>query len=365
MSSSFDKHLDYLKILFKGRVKLLFQPEVDFDPTARSTMCSIMIGGFFTGLAAFGTNQAVIQRALGTNNLSRARWSYVISGPLSLVTQVIAVALGLVVFSYYANRECDPLINKDITRPDQILPLYLNTVIDYPTVAGFFYGSVICASLSTISSSINAVAAILWENVLVVCFGQLSDLGQSIVRKIVAIMYGVLLIGAAFVLEENKQNTTLISVAFSVFGALQGPVLGMFLFAGLVPFSNGIGALFGGLCAAGVTTWMMVGRTLLGVYFQRLPVPYSGCIVPIISDDDEMAYIDSLANFTTINFTASDASNFHTAVSVINTTTSTMMCSPADETTGLEWFYSISFWYYSLIGVVIVFVVGTVVSLLT
>ena len=275
------------------------------------------------------------------------------------------MALGLVVFSYYANKECDLLINKDIKRPDQILPLYLNTVIDYSTVGGFFYGSVICASLSTISSSINAVTAVLWEDVLVVCFGKLSDLGQSIVRKIVAIVYGILLIGAAFVLEENKQNATLISIAFSVFGALQGPVLGMFLFAGLVPFSNGIGTFLGGLCAACVITWMMIGRTLLGVYFQRLPIPYSGCIVPIISDDDDMAYFDSLANFTTTNFTASDALDIHTAMSAINTTTGTMMRSPADETTDLEWFYSISFWYYALIAVIIVFVVGTMVSLLT
>ena len=309
----------------------------------------------------------MIQRALGTKNLSRAKWSFVLSGPLSLVTQVIAAALGLVVFSYYANRGCDPVINGDISRADQIIPLYFITVIDYPTVGGFFYAAVICASLSTISSSINAVTAIIWDDVLVTCFKNFSELKQSFVRKVVSVVYGFLLIGGAFILEENKENTTLISFAFAVFGALQGPVLGMFLFAAFLPFTNGVGAFTGGLCAAVVTTWMMAGRISLGLKFQILPLPKAGCIVPttpgVMHSVTSAMFMGNFTDSTDMYNISSFGADMTT--SMMNGTTPKTMLSSSDDRTDLEWFYSISFWYYAMIAVFIVFLVGTVVSLLT
>ena len=301
-------------------------------------MYSITIGGFFTALAAYGTNQAVIQRALGTKSQTRAQVSYIISGPIFLPTQLIAVAVGWVLFSYYADRGCDPIKNNDVKSPDQILPYFIMEVIDYPTVPGFFFASALCGSLSTISSSINAVTAIIWDDILVIFFGRLGDIGQSIIRRVVSVLFGGLIIGAAFILEENRENTTLISIVFSVFGALQGPVLGMFFFAGLFPFSNGLGTLVGGVCAVGMTLWMTVARTELGVNFQLLPVPDAMCPVENVS--------------------------ITMVTSGMNMTTEAMMSS-SDDRTDLEWFYAISFWYYPLIAIIVVFVLGTIVSLIT
>ena len=317
---------------------MYFQPDDDHDPTARSTLYSITIGGFLTGLTAYGTNQAVIQRTLGTKSKSKAQIAYVISAPLFFLTQFIAVAVGWVLFSYYANLGCDPIKNGDVKRPDQILPYFVMEVVDYPTVPGFFFASVVCASLSTISSSINAVSAVVWDDVLVICFGRWSDLGQSIIRKVVSVLFGGLIIGAAFILEVNKESTTLVGIVFSVFGALQGPVLAMFLFAALIPFSNGVGTLSGGVCAIAMTMWMTVGRNELGAGFQRLPVPEAMC---------------PATNISTVGTPA------------MNGTTPMAMMSSSDDRTDLEWFYSITFWYYPLISIIVVFVVGIIVSLMT
>ena len=260
-----------------------------------------------------------------------------------LLTQVIAVAVGWVVFAYFANLGCDPIENGDIERADQILPYFIMEVIDYPTVPGFFFASVICGSLSTISSSINAVSAVLWDDVLVNCCGKISEFAQSIIRKVVSVLFGFLIIGAAFILEENRESTTLIGIVFSVFGALQGPVLAMFLFAALLPFSNGIGALTGGICAVGITLWMTVGRTQLGASFQRLPVPESNCAPDVMSGNVTEMMTSMMSNMTTTE----------------------AMMSSSDDRTDLEWFYSISFWYYPLISIIVVFVVGIIVTHLT
>ena len=327
----------------KVSFKCYFQPDDNPDPTARSTLYSITLGGFLTGLAAYGTNQAVIQRALGTKSMRRAQWSYIISGPMLLLTQLIAVTVGWVIFAYFAQLGCDPIKDGKVDRADKILPYFVMEVIDYPTVPGFFFASALCGSLSTISSSINAVSAVLWDDVLIHFFGKLPELTQSIVRKVVAALFGCLIIGAAFVLESNKENTTLIGIVFSVFGTLQGPVLAMFFFAALLPFSNGIGALVGGVCALSVTLWMTVGRTQLGAFFQRLPVPQSSCTPEVMTSSGNVTQmVTSMMNATT--------------------TTEAMILPSEEDRTDLEYFYSISFWYYPLISVIIVFVVDILVT---
>ncbi len=296
-------------------------------------MYSISIGGFLTGLAAFGTNQAVIQRALGTSSKARAQWSYVMSGPLLLLTQFVAVVVGWVLFAYYATTCCDPIKNVDeVDRPDKVLPYFIMEVIDYPTVPGFFFGAVISGSLSTISSSVNSVSAVIWDDVLSNCLGKIPEMAQSVVRKFVSVLFGCLVIGAAFLLEEYKTNSTLVGIVFSVFGALQGPVMAMFMFAAFIPFPSGFGTLAGGICALAVTLWMTVGRTDLGVSFQVYPLPDGGC---------------GISNTT------------------CSLDESLLPGSPDVDWFGdLDWFYSISFWFYPLISLIIVFIVGTVVSVI-
>ncbi len=312
----------------------IFQPDESYDPTVTTTLYSVTIGGFLTGLSAFGTNQAVIQRALGTKTLSRAQWSYVMSGPLLCITQFVAVVVGWVLFAYYASTCCDPITHAPEVegRSDKVLPYFIMEVLNYPTVPGFFFGSVICGSLSTISSSINSVSAVVWDDVFArYCrCGRLPELGQAVVRRIISIIFGGLIIGAAFLLNEYKSNSTLVAIVFSVFGALQGPVLAMFFFAALVPFSSGVGTLLGGLVAVGVNLWIIYGRTVTeSISFHLLPYPTGGCGV----------------TNATCSPSFTDASP------------------DVDWFGDLDWVFAISFWYYPLISIVIVFVLGTLASI--
>ena len=144
------------------------------------------------------------------------------------------------------------------------------------------------------------MSAVLWDDALIHVFGKLPELAQSIVRKVVSALFGCLIIRAAFVLESNKENTKLIGIVFSVFGALQGPVLAMFFFAAFLSFSNGIGVLVDGSCALGATLWMTIGRTQLGASFQRLQVPENSCTPEVMTSSGNVTQmVTSVINVAT------------------------------------------------------------------
>ena len=286
-------------------------------------------------MAVFGTNQAVIQRALGTKSLSRARWSYIMAAPLLFIAQLLSVAVGWVLFAFYASTCCDPLANvaEVANRPDNVLPYFIMEVIDYPTVPGFFFGAVLSGSLSTISSSVNAASAIIWDDVLSGVLRKKSELVQSVVRKTISLLFGGLVIGVSFILDKYKSSSTLLGMVVSVFGALQGPVMAMFMFAAFIPISSGIGTLVGGICAVVISLWMTIGRTELGIKFQLLPLPDGGCGMSNATCSLDESLLPGSAN--------------------------------VDWFRDLDWFYSISFFYYPLISIIVVFVIGSMVTMLT
>ena len=62
-----------------------------------------------------------------------------------------------------ANLEHESMIST-LSLKDQILPLYVMDVLSpYPGLAGLFISCVFCGSLSTISSGLNSLAAVIMQ----------------------------------------------------------------------------------------------------------------------------------------------------------------------------------------------------------
>ena len=277
-----------------------------------------------------------MQRALGCPTQTVSTISYVIAGPLIFVAYFIAMSVGWVVFAYYADQNCDPLEAGDISNVNQLLPQFLITVVDYPGIPGVFFAAVVCSSLSSLSSSVNSVAAVVWDDCLKGFFPNWSEVKKATFLKFLAVLFGLICLGGAYIFLYV--GGTLISIAISIFGALQGPLMAIMVLACLVPFSNWIGALISGMVALGITMWMMIGRVELGRTFQRLPIP-----------------LECDMNDVAGNFTTAMAGNM----------TTTTAAPESEELSGLDWFYAISLYYYSLIALIIVLILGSLISLVT
>ena len=281
----------------------------------------------------WGTYQPAVQRALGCPTQTVASVSYFIAGPLIFLAYFVAMSVGWVAFAYFADKNCDPLVAGDISNVNQLLPHFLVTVVDYPGIPGLFFAAVVCASLSSVSSSVNSVAAVLWDDCFKGFFPNWSELKKATFLKVLAVLFGIICLGGAYIFLYV--GGTLISIAISIFGALQGPLMAVVVLACVVPFANWIGALVGGVLALTVTMWMMIGRVELGRSFQRLPVP-SECDVNVMTNTTTMV----MENITTT-------------------------AAPEEDLTGLDWFYAVSLYWYSLIALIIVLVIGSLVSLIT
>lgn len=70
---------------------------------------------------------------------------------------------GLSMYSKYWN--CDPKTSGRITTNDQLMPLYvMDTLSSLPGLPGLFIAGIFSAGLSTISATLNSLAAVILED---------------------------------------------------------------------------------------------------------------------------------------------------------------------------------------------------------
>merc|ERR1719480_12572 len=212
-----------------GRVELFnFNP----DPRRRHTVWGLVIGGFFTWISIYGINQTQVQRYLTVKKTSQAVkaiwWNAVGIGSLLL----ICAYGGLVVFAYY--HDCDPIGARQVQRKDQIFPLFVMQVMgDIPGVPGLFVAGVFS--------------------------GALTDEKQTIIAKVLAVVFGV--VGYAMVYMV-KYLPGVLEAAFLIFGIVGGPVLGAFTLGMFFPFATSVGAFTGCLSSLIFTMWIGAGQTM-------------------------------------------------------------------------------------------------------
>lgn len=87
-------------------------------------------------------------------------WSWPVIAALSLTT----CFSGLAMYSKYWN--CDPRKSGRILNDDQLMPLYVMDTLSvkFPGVPGLFIAGIFSAGLSTISATLNSLAAVILED---------------------------------------------------------------------------------------------------------------------------------------------------------------------------------------------------------
>lgn len=310
------------------------------DPTIRHTFWTLVVGGTFQVVFNCACNQLIAQRFLSCNsekNANRAAWLGV--GLIGL-TQIIAVVTGIVMYAFYA--DCDPLKSQRIQKKDQLIPLFIVDLVgSVPGMAGVLISCAFSASLSSVSSGMNALAAIVAEDLIKPHFSDIEDKKLTVITKLFAAGCGLLGIVLAFIASVmgDLLNKTLI-----LMGIVSGPVLGVFTLGIFFPWSTSKGVLsglvVGSLCGIGYA----VGREINPTPYIDPPVSIEGCPV----------------DFTTITPILSSLYNVNTT-ELISPTESTLI---SGETLDYS-FYSLSYLYISFMAWSICIIVGLAVSFLT
>ncbi|CAK6949751.1 sodium-coupled monocarboxylate transporter 1-like [Scomber scombrus] len=207
--------------------------DFDINPLRRHTLWTIIIGGTSGWVCVYGINQAQVQRYISCKNITHARVSAYLSllGLCSFL--VCSVFAGMSLYSVYKN--CDPWTAGMVSTPDQLMPyLVMDVLTDCPGLPGLFFAGVYSGSLSTVSSSINAMAAVTLED-LIKPYTNMSERQLFRLSKGLSFFYGILCIcmaGLSSVMGGMMQT------AVSISGLIGGPLLGLFILGILCPFAN-------------------------------------------------------------------------------------------------------------------------------
>ncbi|XP_046559452.1 sodium-coupled monocarboxylate transporter 1-like isoform X1 [Haliotis rubra] len=315
-----------------GRIEFFdFNP----DPTVRHSFWSLTIGTMIGWSSFYGVNQASVQRYCALPTLQKAKLAVMLNviGILVLLTTVCLA--GITTFAYYAKKGCDPLSAKYISNANQLIPYFVMEVLGYPGLPGLFVSCLFSGALSTMSSCLNALAAVCWEDFLKPVLGERLNEGQkTLVTKLLVLVFGGAGIGTAF-MAKNLGGTVL-QASLSFTGAASGPLLGMFALGAFFPWANWIGAVVGGVLGLVFPLWISIGAyTVVGTP-SGLEYPTYNC---------------SFSNNT---------------ISVATTTSTILTTSEAtSQHTGLSALYTVSYLWYPGIGAGTVIIVGLAVSALT
>ncbi|XP_038612661.1 sodium-coupled monocarboxylate transporter 1-like [Tachyglossus aculeatus] len=309
----------------------------DFNPNPlqRHTFWTIIIGGTFTWTGIYGVNQSQVQRYIACKNRFQAKLSLYINLVGLWAILACAVLSGLAMYSRY--QDCDPWTAKKVSAPDQLMPyLVLDILQDFPGLPGLFVACAYSGTLSTVSSSINALAAVTVEDLIKPHFTSFSERTLSWFSKGTSILYGALCIGMAALASLMG---ALLQAALSIFGMVGGPLLGLFSLGILVPFANSVGAFVGLIAGFTISLWVGIGAQIYPPLPERtLPLPLStaGC------------------NMSSTNWTT--PMPFLTTSSQIPDT---------ERTPLMDNWYSLSYLYFSTLGTLVTVFVGVLISLAT
>jgi len=151
--------------------------------------------------------------------------------------------------------------------------------------------------------------------------------------QLTVVILGILCVGMVFLVDRLSD---IFQLSLTVTGITAGAMLGLFSLGMLVPWATSKGAVVGGLISMVTMIWIIIGAQWHMAnhhfYYEALPSTTEGCL-------------NVLGLFNRTMATTS--------------TQNPMQVEPVDEP---FFMYKISFMYYTLLGALIVIMIGTLVS---
>ena len=204
--------LDKLKIINLG-----------FDGTFFSfwkinyTFFAGLIGGAFLTMASHGTDQLIVQRLLCCRKKGGAQKALILSGILVLAQFALFLFIGALLYVHFKGAEMVP---------DTIFPRFILESLPVG-IKGLIIAGIFAAAMSTLSSSINALASSSHLDFL--RYFKLKNVDTSNIKtsRILSLLWGVVLSGVA--LFFRNPSNPIVELGLAIASYTYGGMLGIFL----------------------------------------------------------------------------------------------------------------------------------------
>jgi solute carrier family 5 (sodium-coupled monocarboxylate transporter), member 8/12 len=306
------------------------------DPTIRHSFWTILVGGTIFWVNVNGLNQNMIQRYMALKDVKTARKGQLIYVVGVTVMIFLCVYNGLLLYATY--HDCDPLQTKLAKAKDQLMPLLVMEILkDWPGLPGLFIAGVFSAALSSLSTGLNAMSAVVLEDFCKPFMknGVSERLSKYIMRGTVLVL-GVSSICLVYVVQHLG---AVLQLSMSVPTACFGPMLGVYIVGFLMPWIGKRAVLYSAIVGC-VSMMIIVFKAQAEMALGNMKFPYK----PLSTDGCEY-------NFT---------------ISEVSTSTLADELTSASPPPGLEdhekTIFHVSYLYYTLLGSSIVTVLSVILS---
>jgi SSS family transporter len=199
----------------------------DFSVNLTSTYTFIggLVGGALLSAASHGTDHLIVQRLLATRSLRDAQRALIGSGVVVILQFLLFLMVGIAIWAAQ-------LAPAELAA-DEIFPRFI--VEQLPTgLAGLVVAGILAAAMSTISSSINALASSMTHDLYSSLTGRTDPAHLFRVGRTFSLVWGLALIGGALLLYSYAAgtDTPVVVLALSVASITYGALLGAYILAG-------------------------------------------------------------------------------------------------------------------------------------
>lgn len=213
----------------------------EFDLRMNYTIWAALIASTIGSLAAYGTDQMMVQRCFCCKGPKEARRAIIWSS-VSQILMLICLLMGVGLWAYYQRSGLPDTPNaweafQINENPNRLVPVFIRFRVHW-----FFGGLMVAGIFAAAISSLDSILAALAQQTMAWIkkmagheHGDASDVRQS---RLFVILWAIILCGMASLFHLMADNATLlIELALSVVGYVQGGILGAFLLA-LIPVAR-------------------------------------------------------------------------------------------------------------------------------
>lgn len=230
-----------------GKLQLF---DLSTAPGTAYTLWAGVLGGAFLSMASHGADQLIVQRLLTCRDLKSSQRALVGSGVLVIVQFAIFLLVGLGLWAFYQGRPFDA--------SDEIFARFI--VEELPVgITGLLIAGVLAAAMSSLSSSINALASATAYDLWAPLAGARDD-DARILRagRIFTLAWAGLLVGGALVFLEVGEGAAAVEVALGIASLVYGGLLGAFALGIFSSRADARSVALGMASGIGFITWLWV-----------------------------------------------------------------------------------------------------------
>jgi len=188
------------------------------------TLGTAVVGGAIFSMASHGTDQLIVQRLLACRDEDDSRKALIGSAVVVMVQFALFLGVGLLLWVHYGGASVEAL---GLQRGDEVFPKYIVEGMP-PGLSGLILAGIVAAAMSSLSSSLNALASSSVNDLYEHIVGRPLEADRGLfVSRALTLFWGVVFIGFASLFQDN--NNPVVELGLSIASFTYGSLLGVFL----------------------------------------------------------------------------------------------------------------------------------------